>query len=142
MALTETRHPNLLPREPGDPRVFYAEDVWGIIDPGDIVATWFGSSCTPQQFLDTEFAWRLEHAKETGLYDDIRDNGVLSRLLGAKRANGTIDLMDGAHRIAICHDLGRPVPMKLFNWFDLPDPCLKAYLSHPDIWSEGGGLGR
>ncbi|MBF83065.1 MAG: hypothetical protein CL489_01170 [Acidobacteria bacterium] len=138
-------YPGLLPPEMcngyPDPRVFYEEDVWGIVDPGDIVASWFGSSCTPQQFIDFELAQRLEVSRETGLYDDIRDNGMHARPLGAKRADGTIDFMDGSHRIVVCHDLGRPVPMKLFNWFDLPAPCLTAWLSHPDMWVEGIGFG-
>lgn len=135
-------YPNLLPREPGDPRDFYEEDVWGIVDPGDVVASWFGSSCTPKAFIEQELAWRLEESKQSGLYADIRDNGMHTRVLGAKHSDGTIDLMDGGHRIVICHDLGRPVLMKLFNWFDLPEPCLTAWNSHPDMWVEGIGFGR
>ena len=57
-------YPGLLPRTMRkgheDPRDFYEEDVWGIIDPGDVVATWFGSSCTPMEFIERELAWRLE----------------------------------------------------------------------------------
>ena len=138
-------YPGLLPRTMRkgheDPRDFYEEDVWGIIDPGDVVATWFGSSCTPMEFIERELAWRLEESKESGLYADIRDNGMHTRVLGAKHSDGTIDLMDGGHRIVICHDLDRPVPMKLFNWFDLPEGCLTAWKSHPDMWVEGIGFG-
>jgi hypothetical protein len=117
-----------------DPRTCYDEDVEGIIDPGDIVATWFASRCTSEEFREYVLPKKLQEAHDSGLYTDVRDNGLYTRVLGAKRSDGTIDIMDGAHRIVIHHELGRPVPMSLFNWFDLPDGCLAAWKTHSDIW--------
>jgi hypothetical protein len=73
-----------------DPRTYYDENVEGLIDPGDIVASWFASRCTAEQFRKYVMPLKLQEAHDSGLFADVRDNGLYThcryeaRLIGQR----------------------------------------------------------